>query len=302
MKIKHLLAIVATVLVTIGVVTFFSSPDSNNIGKPGFVLAIDGEGKGQQLKDPTYAVADKRGNIWVSDSGNGRVKMFDKKGRFKLEIGDPKAKQKLLYPYGLGLLGSNKIIIADVGANALYEFDRQGSYIKTWLASEAKIQPAGVFIAKDKTVYVTDIANGQVLVFSEDGKIQKKIKPSKVALDSPQDVAVTDEGIWVADGANYNVKLYGFDGELKTIFDGGPKWPLAMAKGLALDKQGRIYVADTFSNIIRVFDKNGNDLFNLGSGDSKKTGFLFPVGISVDDNGKIYIADQGNNQVQVWSW
>lgn len=302
MKVKHLLAITVLVLVTIGVVTFFSSSDSNNTGKPVFMLAIDGKGKEQLLKDPTYAVADERGNIWVADSGNGRVQMFDKKGRFKLEIGGSKAKQKLLYPYGLGLLGSNKIIIADVGANALYEFDRKGRYIKTWLTPEVKIQPAGVFVAKDKTVYVTDIANGLVLVFSGDGKIQKKIKPSKVALDSPQGIAVTDDGIWVADGANYNVKLYGFDGELKTIFDGGPNWPLTMAKGLALDKQGRIYVADTFSNIIRVFDKNGNNLFNLGSGNSNKTGFLFPVGISVDDNGKIYIADQGNNQIQVWSW
>lgn len=297
MKVKHLLGIIAAVIIIGGLAFLFSMDDNQN--GPRFLFAFDG-GAEHRLKDPTYAVADKRGYIWVSDSGNGRVRVFDKKGRFRLELGGPGSKLKLQYPYGLGFIGSDRVIVADAGANALYEFDRGGRYIKTWLAPENKVQPAGVFVFKNK-VYVTDMANGQVLVFTEEGILKEKIKPDQVALGGPQGITVTGEGIWVADSANYNVKLIGLDGELKTIFDGGPGWPLTMAKGLAVDRRGRIYVADTFSNTIRVFDKKGNDLFNLGSGDPKKTIFLFPVGISVDYKEKIYIADQGNNQIQVWS-
>lgn len=298
-KVKYLLIISAMVIVTIFIVTFFST---NNSGKgPQFLYNINGDSD-HALKEPVFAVASPAGDVYVSDAGNHLVRVFSKKGRFLYEFGGRGSKKVLEYPYGIGFL-KDGVIVADTAAGALYEFNDRGEYIKTWLGPEAKAQPAGVFVAEDDNVYVTDLAANQILVFSDEGKLQRKIQPREVSLNSPQGLAVNKDGtVWVADGGNYNIKLIKPNGEVKTVFDGGPKWALTMAKGLAVDKKGRIYVADTLSNVIRVFDKDSSDLTSFGPVNDKESVFKFPVGLFVDSSGQIYIADQGNNQVQVWEW
>jgi DNA-binding beta-propeller fold protein YncE len=300
MKVKHLLAIVAAVLVTIGVVTFFSGTPVVKKG-PQFLYSISGS-FGQSLLEPAFAIADDKGVVFVADSGNRRIRVFSDKGRFLYEFGGPRSVKELLYPYGIGFV-EDKVIVADTGAGALYEFNRQGEYVGTWLEPKTGVEPAGVFVAPDRNVYVTDLAGGRVLVFSGAGKLLREIKPRQVALGAPQGIAVNkDGGVWVADGGNYNVKLLRPDGDLQTIFDGGPKGALTMAKGLAVDKKGRIYVADTLSKIIRVFDQDGNDLAGFGRVADGTNSLQLPVGLSVDGGGKIYVADQGSNMVHVWAW
>lgn len=308
MKVKHLLVIIV-VLAAIGVVTlsaYFSKVVNDRLytkGGPHFLYAITG-GNGNSLKAPAYVVVNhQNGDVFVADTGNRCIKVFDKNGKFVYEFGGPGTKKPLVYPYGIGLIDNNRLVIADAGAGALHEYNLQGGYIRTWLDAKAKVEPVGIFVTPDKTVYVTDLLSNQIFVFSDRGKLLRKIKSQQVEMRSPQGLAVNNDGtIWVADGGNYNVKLLRPNGELITMFDGGPKRALTMAKGLAVDKLGRIYVADTLSNVIRIFDKKGNDLFSFGPVNERGSKFQLPVGLSVDSGGRIYVADQGNNLVQVWGW
>jgi DNA-binding beta-propeller fold protein YncE len=306
MKVKHLLGIIAIVLVTIGVVTFFSQSGGNNadsVSRPKFLFSIMGEGSKTGLKEPSFAISDNRGKIFVSDTGNKRICVFNNQGNFLYDFGGTGSKKPLVYPYGIGIIDSKRVIVADTGAGALYEYNTKGEFVKLWLDTSAGIQPAAIHIVPDKEVYITDLAGRQVVVFSPEGKLLRKITSKGASLGALLGMAVESNGdIWLADGSNYNVKLLSQQGTVKKVFDGGPKLPLSMAKGLALDQQGRVYVADTLSDVIRVFDKNGNDLITIGTVNEGKRSFQLPVGVSVDNNGKVYIADQGNNKVQVWGW
>lgn len=301
MKLKHFLAgIIVIAVIAAGTGLFLNYLLIKPSSEPQFLYTITGK-TAHLLKEPTFAIADDKGRVFVADSGNHRVRVFDKKGNFKSDIGGSESQKPLVYPYGIGLLDKDRIIVADTGAGALYEYNLRGEYVKTWLDADAKSQPAGVFVAQDKTVYVSDLASKQVLVFEETGQLVKKIKPLQTQLEAPLGVAVNQDGtIWVADGGNYNVKLLNNKDQVTNVFDGGPKNALSTAKGLAVDKQDRIYVADTMSNVVRVFDKQGNDLFSMGKG--QQNIFLLPNGLSIDGDGKIYIADQGNNRIQVWAW
>lgn len=307
MKIKYLLGYLAIVIVIIGVVIFFphfqnSEDDAGSENSPEYLYSITGEDLKPSLKEPTFVISDNDGKIFVADSGNHRVRVFNSKGSLLHEFGGPGTKKPLLYPYGIGIIG-NKVIVADTGAGALYEFTIQGEYVRAWLDTEDNVRPAVIFVSRDREVYVSELTGNQILVFSEGGRLLRKIKPREVSLGAPQGLAVTDKGdVWVADGGNYNVKLLKPNGDLLTVFDGGPQMPLTTAKGLAVDGQGRIYVADTLSNVIRVFNEAGEDLFSFGAGDKKQGLLEFPVGLSFDDQNKIYIADQGNNKIQVWGW
>jgi tripartite motif-containing protein 71 len=69
--------------------------------------------------------------------------------------------------------------------------------------------------------------------------------------------------------------------------------------GIALDKDGNIYVADTDNHSIQKFDKTGTFLARWGGEPSSEEGqFYYPRGLAVGPDGFLYVADSGNNRVQ----
>ncbi|UCE64584.1 MAG: hypothetical protein JSU59_05475, partial [Nitrospirota bacterium] len=69
--------------------------------------------------------------------------------------------------------------------------------------------------------------------------------------------------------------------------------------GIAVDKDGNIYVADTDNHSIQKFDKEGKFLARWGDEpDSEEGKFYYPRGLTTSPEGDVYVADSGNNRVQ----
>ncbi len=74
---------------------------------------------------------------------------------------------------------------------------------------------------------------------------------------------------------------------------------LSSPTGIALDKEGNIYVADTDNHSIQKFDKTGTFLARWGGEPSSQEGlFYYPRGLAVGPDDVVYVADSGNNRVQ----
>ena len=74
-------------------------------------------------------------------------------------------------------------------------------------------------------------------------------------------------------------------------------------KGVAIDNNGKIYVADTGNNRIQIFSSSGAYEYSIGTGSSGSNigQFYSPSGVTVDSNGKIYVAESSNHRIQIFS-
>ncbi|HNP69820.1 MAG TPA: TIGR03663 family protein [Kouleothrix sp.] len=68
-------------------------------------------------------------------------------------------------------------------------------------------------------------------------------------------------------------------------------------RGIAVDAQGNIYVADTANHRIQAFDAQGKPKFAVGSVGNGPGQFNEPRGVAVDAQGNIYVADTWNARV-----
>ncbi len=69
--------------------------------------------------------------------------------------------------------------------------------------------------------------------------------------------------------------------------------------GVAVDKAGYVYVADTNNNRVRKFNSSSGGLVDeWGSGGSANGAFNHPYGIAVDSTGYVYVADTLNHRIQ----
>jgi DNA-binding beta-propeller fold protein YncE len=69
--------------------------------------------------------------------------------------------------------------------------------------------------------------------------------------------------------------------------------------GIALDKNGRLYVADDSNNRVQVFDATGAYMATIGGSSGPSNNQLRqPEGVAVDQNGNVYITDTYNQRIQ----
>lgn len=307
MKVKHILGALALIILTLLLTQCLRSQDTGPTDLPvtrtagkeadytliSRIGVLDGS---KVLNQPSYAVSDNRGKVYIADSGNHRVVVCDYSGKVLNLIGTASSVKPLVYPYGIVVM-SNRVIVADSGSGTVEEYNTDGEYIKTWDKPAEKSQPGMLCLGMDGRILAGDLLEREVLIYNKQGQLQKQLKPQKVALGIPHGLADTgDGGLWVVDGENSNVKLLDAQGETVSVLDGGAQ--LITPKGLARDSAGRLFISDVLSNTVRIFDQTGRAL-GLLKGTSRET-FALPLGISIDKTGRILVADQGGNEIQIW--
>jgi len=187
----------------------------------------------------------------------------------------------------------------------ILKFDANGTLVTSFGAG-LFVVPHGIDVDRDGNVWVTDAADGldaprakghQVFKFSPEGKLLLTLGKAGVpgngpdAFNRPSDVLVAPNGdVFVADGHGgpSNARIVKFNAEGKFIKTWGQKGSAPgefdTPHSLAMDSQGRLFVADLRNFRVQIFDQDGRYLTEWKQ-------FGMPGGLYIDGRDTLYVAD-----------
>jgi hypothetical protein len=209
----------------------------------------------------------------------------------------------------------------DSKAAPIFKFDRSSGRVLANFGAGMIVFPHGLFVDRDGNVWVTDGAANkegtkghQVFKFSPDGKVLMTLGTAGVpgkghdTFNQPNAVVVAANGdIFVSDGHNQgdndppdaNGRIVKFTKDGQYIREWGK---LGSAPGefrnphaMALDSQGRLFVADRGNHRIQIFDQNGTFLAEW-----KQFGRV--SGLAIDRNDTLYAIDSESNPTRHPGW
>lgn len=190
--------------------------------------------------------------------------------------------------------GDRLIRIVDNKGNPLGSFFTGGSKDITRQPMYVAVSPAGL-------VYVTDMASPGIEVFSAEGEFHAMIMPDlddgliwqplALAFDKAGKLYVTD-----ANPIQQKVLVFGPDGNLERQINASFAYP----NGIAVDKDGRIFVADSNNGRVQVFSADGQ-LVGAFAETGPGLRMALPRGLAVDQEGRLDVVDTFDHSVQVFS-
>jgi uncharacterized protein (TIGR03663 family) len=162
-----------------------------------------------QFYGPRDIVVSEQGDIYVSDTGNKRVQIFNPDFSHRSSFGGPGIIEgRLEEPVGLTLGPDNLIYVADTWNNRIQVFTPEGVFQREWpiVAWESESIVNKPYLATDSAgrVYVSDPEGARVLVFDAVGTPLAVLGglgsslfqlPTGVVLDS-------QDHLWISDATN----------------------------------------------------------------------------------------------------
>lgn len=273
---------------TDGVVTTFA-------GLPGAFGIDDGTGDAARFYAPTGIAVDSSGNIFVADSMNSTIRKitpgrvvttFAGSGRTRGSADGPGATARFSLPFGVAVDGNGNVYVTDSQANTI-----------------RKITSAGVVSTLAGQSGATGTTDGT-------GTGARFTVPYGIAVDSTGTLSVVDHGnhtIRRVTSAGVVTTLAGSGGSAGSADGSGATARFNYPSGVAVDRDGTIYVADTDNQTIRAITASG-EVTTIG-GAANRAGttdgvgttarFFNPKGIATSLDGKLYVADLGSRSVRL---
>lgn len=283
-----------------------------------FVSAWGEQGDGPgQFNDPIgIAVAD--GEVFVADSRNSRIQVFDLDGQFKRQFGKPGDQPgELDRPMNLAI-HEGELYVAEYFNDRIQVFGLDGTPQRIIGQSGDGPgefnAPGGVAVAPKGDLFVADFYNHRVQHLKADGTFIHQWgttgEPGIWAgeFTYPTDVALQNNRLYVADGYADRIQVFNPQGGLLYKWGGpfamnihGPfnGW-FATVTSVAISQQGDVFVADFYNDRIQKFAPDGTFLTDFGQTGSGPGQFRHAMSVAVADDGIVYVTDFLNHRVQKW--
>ncbi len=305
----HTRPFINVILVCAVVAVFAMFPPQAFSALPEYVLIgqWSAAGPGSFLNEPKSIAADRFGNVYVADTGNNRIVKYSAGGRFKTAWGSYGPREgQFRSPQGIAVDGVGNVYIADTENQRIQKFTSAVDGVGNVYIADTenqriqKFTSYGEFITQwqSECLYIAAAPNGDVYatrsngteLFSPDGEPREQWRGLfKLFV---RDIAVAPSGdVYVIEGSR--IHKYTPEGDLLTAwgsFGGGGPGKFKTPSGLAVDREGAVYVADTFNRRIQKFSPIGEFITEWWYLRGPLQDLLvFPVDLAVDPDGYVYV-------------
>jgi sugar lactone lactonase YvrE len=225
--------------------------------------------------------------------------------------GDFKQRWQLITPNGVAVDSKNLVYIADSKVRAIFIVNvATGEYSMIKNGSDGRFKwIVGLAIDDSDRLFAADSGMQHVVVFDANHKFEGAISEGLV---DPGGLAIDNDNrlLYVTDAEQDLVLVYDADPPFKLIrklgkpgTDHTSTLPGEFAKpaGVAVDRDGNLFVSDTWNNRIEEFDADGKFIRTFGEAGDGPGYFARPKGISIDGDGHVWVADAMQNRVQVFT-
>lgn len=262
---------------------------------PGYLvdttIGESGDDRGQ-LRTPMGVTVAEDGRIWVADTGNRRVQVFEPDGRVARVIDDGWER-----PLDVAVMPDGSTWIADLGADTVRCFEADGTPCEpeayevespSGLGARERHGPLAVQLYGHRVTSVT--GSPQLSVGGRGG--------GRGQLSHPTDVAVLEDGgFMVADAYNHRIQRYDDRGRATGAWTGPIERPFRIPTGVAASR-GVIHVADSGGRRVVALGPEGRVLAQWALGDDHHPGIHSPVRVAARGD-RVYVADAANDRIVV---
>ncbi len=263
-----------------------------------FSVVVDGSGPFTYQWQLNGTNLPNQNNIIRTVAGTSRQSGFSGDG-------GPATNAVMLDPSGVAIDAAGNIFIADQWNNRIRKVSTNG--IIDTAAGIGPVATGGSYSGDGGMA--TNAGLNLPAMYVVNGVLY--VVPAGVAVD-------TQENFYIADAGDSRIREVGTNGIINTIAgtnsagfsgDGGPaiNAKLNSSSGVAVDRSGHVFIADTGNNRVREVDTNGIITTLAGNGSAGYAGdsgaatnasLNHPYGLAVDSLGNVFIADEGNNVIR----
>ncbi|HQY32216.1 MAG TPA: NHL repeat-containing protein, partial [Thermomicrobiales bacterium] len=272
-----------------------------------------------QFNQPRGVAASPDGTrIYVLDTQNGRIQVFDETGTLVTIWGDGDDGVDLevtdngLGPYGLAVGQDGLVYVADTWNHRIVVIDGDGQVVRTFGefgdnadSPDASLEPGKFYgprgiVVFNNEIYVTDTGNERVQVFGLDGAFKRAWGGTGTApgqLLEPVGITIGSDGnVYVADSGNGRISSFDINGAPLA------QWVIPSWQGSSFyepyllgDENGHIFASDPNTASIQVFDLTGKLVATISNVDA--TRLQSPAGMTIIDATELLVADRGASEV-----
>lgn len=202
----------------------------------------------------------------------------------------------------------DRVFVFGRGNHPVSVFDGEGHFLFTW-GEEQFVRPHGITIGPDDAVWCVDDLDHSVRKYSPEGHLLMKLgssgQPSDTGATSidyrtikhagppfhfPTNLAIAPSGdLYIADGYG-NARVHQFSADGRWIRSWGEPGSAAgqfhVPHGIAVDRNGTVFVADRENSRLQLFSLDGSFL-------AEWTDVARPCEVAIDDAGRVYVAELG---------
>jgi DNA-binding beta-propeller fold protein YncE len=259
-------------------------------------------------------IDEQRGEVYVADAGERSVRIFNEAGMEAYRFGDD---ERLGQMRDLAVLPSGDVLLLSYqdyqGEPAVVRCDYRGE-------PQERVVLAGLpegwsdfrpdrMLLRGERLYLAALGQMRIAVSDLRGNViahhdlgvMLKLEARNAGLGG----FTVDAGgrIFFTVPVNFQVHILSPDGSLDSFGQpGSSNGKFGVVAGVAVDAEGRIFVADTLRCTVIVFSREHDFVGEIGNRSWRAGGLIAPRGVAIAADGKLYVTQMGRKGVGVYRY